>query len=129
MYRAVEAGLPQRICGESALAFAHKVDSGKETIVGVNRYRLPAEKLTAVALKPPPRKKIKAQLARLRRFKAERSGAGVRRALKELTQAAESRQENVFARIVDAACADVTHGEICAALRKVYGVGEPLIVA
>jgi methylmalonyl-CoA mutase N-terminal domain/subunit len=130
MYAAAEAGLPQRICGESALAFAEKVDSGAQTIVGVNKYRLPAhEEMKREALQPPPRRKIEAQLKRLKRFKAERSGAGVRRALTALTRAAESRNDNVFESIVDAARAEVTHGEICAALRKVYGFGRPLIVA
>ncbi len=129
MYAAVEAGLPQRICGESALAFAHRVDSGVQTIVGVNKYRLPAEEeMPRAALPPPPRKKIEAQLKRLKRFKAARSAAGVRRALAELTRAAESRTANVFESIVAAAGADVTHGEICAALRAVYGFGQPLII-
>ena len=40
MYAAVEAGLPQQICGDSALAFAQKVDAGEQTIVGVNKYRV-----------------------------------------------------------------------------------------
>ena len=43
MYAAVEAGMPQQICGDSALAFAQKVDAGAQTVVGVNKYRLPAE--------------------------------------------------------------------------------------
>ena len=57
MYAAVEAGIPQQICGDSALAFAEKVDSGAQTVVGVNKYRLPeAEEMKREALKPPPRK-------------------------------------------------------------------------
>jgi methylmalonyl-CoA mutase N-terminal domain/subunit len=129
MYAAVEAGIPQQICGDSALAFAQKVDSGAETVVGVNKYRLSAEdEVPREALKPPPRRRVEAQLKRLKRFKAARSQAGVRRALADLTRAAESRDENVYAKVVDAACAGVTHGEICAALRKVYGFGSPLIV-
>jgi methylmalonyl-CoA mutase N-terminal domain/subunit len=52
----------------------------------------------------------------------------VRHALDALARAAESADENVFEKVVDAACAEVTHGEICACLRKVYGFGEPLIV-
>jgi methylmalonyl-CoA mutase N-terminal domain/subunit len=130
MYAAVEAGLPQTICGESALAFQEKVDRGEETIVGVNRYRVPeAEEMRREALKPPPRKKIEAQLKRLARFKAKRSQADVRRALDALARAAESRDDNVYEKVVEAACAGVTHGEICAELRRVYGFGAPLIVA
>src|SRR5262245_38214602 len=129
MYAAVEAGIPQRICGDSALAFAEKVDSGVETVVGVNKYRLPAEEeMPREALKPPSRKRIAAQVKRLKAFKAARSQAAVRRALDALTRAAESRDDNVYEEVVAAACAGVTHGEICGGLRKVYGFGSPLIV-
>jgi methylmalonyl-CoA mutase N-terminal domain/subunit len=129
MYAAVEAGVPQQICGESALAFQEKVDAGEETIVGVNKYRVgPQEEMAREALKPPPRKKIEAQLKRLARFKAKRSQAEVRRALDALARAAESKDENVYETVVEAACAGVTHGEICAGLRQVYGFGSPLIV-
>ena len=127
MYAAVEAGLPQRICGDLALAFQGKVDRGEETIVGVNKYRVPeAEEMAREALKPPPKKKVEAQLKRIARFKAKRSGAEVQRALHALARAAESKDENVYEKVVDAACAGVTHGEICAGLRKVYGFGAPL---
>ena len=97
MYAAVEQGLAQRICGESALAFQERVDAGAQTVVGVNKYRVPAEEeMQREALKPPPRKTIDAQLKRLKRFKAERSQAGVRRAIDALTRAAESKDENVL---------------------------------
>ena len=52
----------------------------------------------------------------------------MRRALDALARAAESEDENVYEKVVDAACAEVTHGEICGTLRKVYGFGSPLIV-
>jgi methylmalonyl-CoA mutase, N-terminal domain len=129
MYAAVESGLVQRICGESALAFQERVEDGSQTVVGVNKYRVPAEEeMAREALKPPPKKKIDAQLKRLKRFKAGRNQAEVRRALDALTRAAESKNQNVFEKAVDAASAEVTHGEICEALRKVYGFGQPLIV-
>jgi methylmalonyl-CoA mutase N-terminal domain/subunit len=130
MYAAVEAGIPQQICGDSALAFAERVESGAQTVVGVNKYKVPAaEEMKREALKPPPRKAIAAQLARLERFKAERDQGAVRRALDALARAAESKDENVFEQVVEAACAGVTHGEICASLRQTYGFGRPLIVA
>jgi len=130
MYAAVEAGLVQRICGDSALAFQEKLDAGSETIVGVNRYRLPEEAgLEREALRPPARRKIEAQLRRLKRFKAERGRDSLARALNALERAAHSREANVFEAVVEAACAGLTHGEICASLRKVYGFGNPLIVA
>jgi len=130
MYQAVEAGLVQRICGDSALAFQTKVDAGSETIVGVNKYRLPEATVTERdALKPPSRRKIEAQLKRLKRFKAARGRDSVARTLVALTDAAESTDANVFEAVVNAASAGLTHGEICAALRQVYGFGQPLIVA
>jgi len=130
MYQAVEAGLVQRICGDSALAFQTKVDAGSETVVGVNKYRLPEATVTERdALKPPSRRKIEAQLKRLQRFKAARGRDSVARALAALTDAAESTDANVFEAVVNAASAGLTHGEICAALRQVYGFGQPLIVA
>ena len=96
MYAAVEAGLAQRICGQSALAFQERVDGGEQTVVGVNKYRVSAEEeMAREALKPPPRKTIDAQLKRLKRFKAERSQAGVRRAIDALTRAAERGRERV----------------------------------
>jgi pivalyl-CoA mutase large subunit len=129
MYAAVEAGLAQRICGESALAFQERVDAGEQTVVGVNKYCVPAEEeMQREALKPPPRKTIDAQLKRLKRFRAERSQAAAQRAIDALIRAAESKDENVYEKAVEAASADVTHGEICEALRKVYGFGHPLIV-
>jgi methylmalonyl-CoA mutase N-terminal domain/subunit len=130
MYAAAEAGLPQRICGDSALAFARRVDSMEQTLVGVNKYRVADEHDAGrEALKPPPRKTIEAQLKRLKRFKAGRHRGDVGRALAALARAAGSKQENVYERVVDAACAGVTHGEICAELRKVYGFGQPLTAA
>jgi len=63
------------------------------------------------ALRPAPRGKIQAQLKRLKRFKAERSGW--HRPLTALARVDESAEANVFASNLNAARADVTHGEIC----------------
>jgi methylmalonyl-CoA mutase N-terminal domain/subunit len=130
MYAAVEAGLVQRICGDSALAFQDRVDAGTETIVGVNKYRVSdEEEAEREALKPPPRRKMEAQIKRLKHFKAGRGRDQVQRAHDALARAAEASDANVFEAIVDSACAGLTHGEMCACLRKVYGFGNPLVVA
>jgi methylmalonyl-CoA mutase N-terminal domain/subunit len=130
MFAAVEAGIPQQICGESALAFQQKVDAGVETVVGVNKYRIPPpDSEEREALRPPSRKAMETQLKRLARFKAARSQGCVRRALDALARAAELPDANVYEKVVEAAAAEATHGEICACLRKVYGFGQPLIVA
>ena len=80
-------------------------------------------------MRPPPKRKIEAQLKRLKRFKAERGQDSVARALTALGRAAASPEANGFEAVVDGACAGLTHGEICAKLRQVYGFGTPLIVA
>ena len=129
MYAAAEAGLVQHMIGESALAFQDKVERGQETVVGVNRYQIPdADEAPRQALSPPPADVIEAQLAALERYKAERSQGAVARALDDLARSAASETENVFAKVVEAADAGVTHGEICGCLRRELGDGQPLIV-
>src|SRR5262249_36051693 len=59
MYAAVEAGIPQQICGDSALAFQEKVDAGVQTVVGVNKYRVAAqEEMEREALRTPPPQRV-----------------------------------------------------------------------
>ena len=79
-------------------------------------------------LEPPPLETMEAQVERLKRYKAARDQAAVQRALDALARSAESADENVFAAVVEAVGAGVTHGEVCGRLRQVYGNGEPLIV-
>ena len=128
MYAAAETGLVQAMIGESALAFQEKVERGEETIVGVNAYQGEEDAFEMEWLKRPDRVAIEAQIARVRTFKRERSQSGVAAALDDLRRAANDPTDNVFAKIVDAAIAGVTHGEICACLRGEYGFGQPLIV-
>jgi len=128
MYRAAETGLVQAMIGTSALAFQERVESGEETIVGVNAYRSEDDDLEVDWLERPDRKAIEEQIARVKRFKAERSQAQVAAALGDLARAANGSNENIFARSVDAAIAGVTHGEICACLRRELGFGQPLVV-
>lgn len=128
MYRAAEAGVVQAMLGDSALAFQEKVERGEETIVGVNAYRSEEDDSATGSLRRPDRAAIEAQIARVKRFKAERSRTQVEAALGDLARAANSRNENVFAKLVEAAIAGVTHGEICACLRRELGFGQPLVV-
>jgi methylmalonyl-CoA mutase N-terminal domain/subunit len=128
MYRAAESGLVQAMIGESALAFQDKVESGEETIVGVNAYKSDEDDFQMDWLERPRRAAIEAQIARTKRFKAERSRRQVDTALADLARAANSENQNVFEKIVDAAIAGVTHGEICHCLRGELGFGQPLIV-
>ncbi|MFQ5954298.1 MAG: methylmalonyl-CoA mutase family protein [Kiloniellales bacterium] len=132
MYAAAESGIPQTIMSRSALAFQDRVDSGAETIVGVNKGRLEEpEEHKPAPLQRPRRKTIEAHIARLRAFKKERSQARLGAALDALAQAANAEpapDQNVFEKAVEAAEAGATHGEICACLRREMGFGEPLIL-
>ncbi|MFQ6024244.1 MAG: methylmalonyl-CoA mutase [Acidiferrobacterales bacterium] len=128
MYKAVESGFVQTMIGESALAFQKQVDSGAQKIVGVNAYQVDEDSSRHPPLKRPDKGKIDAQLARLKAFKAARSQTMVQAALDALAAAANSKEQNVFARVVDAAAAGATHGEIIGCLRREMGFGEPLVV-
>jgi methylmalonyl-CoA mutase N-terminal domain/subunit len=129
MYAAVEAGLVQRMIGDSALAFQERVETGDQTIVGVNAYQVEDEAAPIAALERPDPVVMEAQIARLTAFKAERHQGAAAKGLDALAAAANSDDVNVFGAIVDAAGAGVTHGEICACLRREMGFGDPLVIA
>ncbi len=130
MYKAAESGLVQGIIGESALRYQNRIERGDEKIVGVNCYRRDED--DDVSGKPterPDLARMKVHVARFKAFKASRSRAAVERALAALARATQDENDNLFARVVEAAEAGVTHGEIVACLRKELGFGRPLIVA
>ena len=128
MAAAVEQGLVQRLIGDSALAFQKKVDSGAQTIVGVNAYQVEEDPADYPSLAYPEPQRMRTYLAQLAAFKAQRSAADVERALGALAAAAQSTNQNIFAQVVVAAEAGVTHGEICGTLRRELGFGQPLTV-
>ncbi len=128
MYRAVESGLVQQMIGDSALAFQNRVESGEQTIVGVNKYRAEDESAARAALQRPDPATIERQLERLARYRKTRDQQAVTSALDDLSRAANSTDQNVYASVVNAAVAGATHGEIVAVLRREMGNGEPLIV-
>jgi methylmalonyl-CoA mutase, N-terminal domain len=124
MYRAVETGLVQRMVGESARRFQQQVDSGAQTVVGVNAYQVEEDSRARPINPRPDRDRMQAFVDALRTFKAQRSQDDVRRALDALARAAQDRRDNVFGRVVEAAEAGCTHGEICATLRRELGFGH-----
>ena len=124
MYRAVEAGLVQKMIGESARRAQARVESGEQTIVGVNRYRTDEESSARQPLARPDPARMKAHVASFRAWKAARSRAAVSEALDALARAAEDPKANVFEHVVAAAEAGCTHGEICGRLRQVLGFGH-----
>jgi methylmalonyl-CoA mutase N-terminal domain/subunit len=127
MYKAAEAGLVQSIVGTSALAFQQREESGEEKVIGVNCYQNEDGPNLSRSTERPDLARMTEHVARFKAFKEERSPSDVRRALDALARAANSERENVFERIVEAAEAGITHGEIVGCLRKELGFGHPLV--
>jgi methylmalonyl-CoA mutase len=120
MARAIEAGIPKRMIEQAATATQGRIDSRKQTIVGVNKYRPDSEAEIAI-LKVDNRAVRRRQLDKLARLKAERNEDEVRSALDALTRYAESGTGNLLEAAVQAARVKATVGEISYALEKIYG--------
>ncbi len=127
MYQAVQQGLVQRMIGESAFAFQQSVERGEQTVVGVNAYKVDENPDEYTVLDYPDRAQMDAHVARVREYKARRYEATARKGLDALARAAQGK-DNVMPRIVEAAEAGATHGEICATLRRELGFGQPLTI-
>lgn len=124
MYRAVEAGLVQRMIGESSARFQRQVESGEQTVVGVNAYQVEEDSSARPTNRRPDAAAMHAHVQRLRDFKAQRSQDAVRHAQDALARAANDASDNVFARVVEAVEAGCTHGEVCHVLRREMGFGH-----
>jgi methylmalonyl-CoA mutase N-terminal domain/subunit len=127
MYAAVEKGVVQKMIGESAMKFQQQVESGEQTVVGVNAYQVKEDASARRALDKPDPARMQAHLAAFKAWKAQRSEAQVDKALSHLAACANGAG-NIFGAVVDAAEAGCTHGEICATLRREMGFGHPLVV-
>jgi len=126
MAKAIETGLPKmRIEEASARRQAH-IDSGKETLVGVNKYRLSTEDPLEI-LNIDNTAVRESQLRRLAKLRAERDEVKVRATLNAITQSAETGEGNLLDRAVDAARARASLGEISDAMEKVFGRHKAVI--
>ena len=124
MYRAVESGLVQRMVGESAARFQRQVESGEQTVVGVNAYQVEEDSTARPINLRPDRATMEQFVADFKAVKAARSQAAVTSALDAVARAAGDPRDNVFGRVVEAAEAGCTHGEICGTLRRELGFGH-----
>ena len=119
MTKAVVAGMPKLRIEEAATRRQARIDSGEDTIVGVNKYRvdddpeLDVRDIDNTAVRH-------AQIARLEQIRASRDAGAVEKLLNRLTELAEAGEGNLLAAAVDAARARATVGEISHALEKVY---------
>jgi methylmalonyl-CoA mutase N-terminal domain/subunit len=115
----IEKGFFQREIAAAASAYQRSVEQEKRYVVGVNRYQKEGEEVEIELLKIDPVIE-KAQHQRLRDLRARRHERAVTAALKGLQQAA-GKDDNLMPGILEAVRAYATLGEICDALREVYG--------
>ncbi len=120
MAKAIEAGLPKMRIEEAAARRQARIDSGTETVVGVNKFRLDKEEPIDI-LEVDNKIVREQQTGRLDKLRAQRNNDNVNRALEALTKAAESGEGNLLELSVEAAKARASLGEISYALEKVYG--------
>ncbi|MGO4424102.1 methylmalonyl-CoA mutase family protein, partial [Streptomyces sp. MCAF7] len=125
MAKAIDAGIPKMRVEEAAARTQARIDSGRQPVIGVNKYRVDSDEQIDV-LKVDNSAVRAQQIEKLRRLRAERDEAACQDALRALTAAAESGPGagltgNLLALAVNAARAKATVGEISDALEKVYG--------
>ncbi len=120
MAKAIEAGIPKLRIEEAAAKTQARIDSGTQTVVGVNKYKPESEEQIDV-LQVDNSSVRQQQLDKLERLKAERNQADVDAALEALTKSAESGEGNLLDLSVKAARAKATVGEITNAMEKVFG--------
>lgn len=120
MAKAIETGVPKMRIEEAAARKQARIDSGKETIVGVNKYRLDREDPIEV-LEVDNEKVRELQVERLRKLREERDEPAVQRALNAMTACAESGNGNLLEFAVEAARKRATLGEISDAMEKSFG--------
>jgi methylmalonyl-CoA mutase N-terminal domain/subunit len=124
MIAAIERSYPQREIAEASYLYQMAVDRKEKIIVGVNDYVTNEKPLEILQIDEMV---ATGQAARLRKLRAERSGDEVERRLLTLRKAA-AREENLMPHILDAVKAYATLGEICDAMRAVFGVYEEVAV-
>jgi len=126
MAKAIESGLPKMRIEEAAARTQARIDSGRQTIVGVNKYKVTDERPLDV-LKVENRTVRAAQIERLEKLRASRSQDEVEASLAALTGAAASGEGNLLDLAVKAARACATVGEISSALEQVWGRHQAVI--
>jgi methylmalonyl-CoA mutase len=120
MTRAIQAGIPKLRIEEAAARTQARIDTGQQTVIGVNKYR-PSITEQIKVLKVDNSAVREAQIASLKELKAGRDPAQVNATLAALTEAARSGTGNLLELSIHAARAQATVGEISAALEKVFG--------
>ena len=120
MAKAIETGLPKMRIEEAAARKQAKIDSGTETIVGINKYRLEHED-SIDTLEVDNTAVRESQIKRLKELRANRNEADVQRCLDAITESVKTGKGNLLALAVEAAKCRATLGEISMACEKVVG--------
>lgn len=120
MAKAIESGIPKMRIEEAAARTQAKIDSGLQTIVGVNKYRL--EKEDPIDILDVDNTAVReAQIKRLQKLRAERNEAEVQTALEAITKCVQTGKGNLLELAVEAAKKRATLGEISYACEKIVG--------
>ena len=120
MAKAIETGLPKMRIEEAAARKQARIDSGKDIIVGVNRYQ--REKEDQMDILEVDNSKVRiSQIARIQEMKANRNARAVENALENLGEAAKNGTGNLLELAIVCARERATLGEISSALEKTYG--------
>ncbi|MCP4675988.1 MAG: methylmalonyl-CoA mutase [Deltaproteobacteria bacterium] len=126
MAKAIETGLPKMRIEEASARKQALIDSGKEPIIGVNKYRL--EKEEPIEILEVDNTAVRtAQLNRLEKLRAGRDEAKVQATINALTKASETGEGNLLELAVEAARSRASLGEISFAIEKVYGRHKAVI--
>lgn len=120
MAAAIESGIPKMRIEEASARKQARIDSGKDTILGVNKNRL-ANEDTIETLEIDNTAVREAQIKRLAKLRAERNEADVQSALEALSNVAQSGQGNLLEAAIDCARKRASLGEISYALEKHFG--------
>jgi methylmalonyl-CoA mutase len=126
MAKAIEEGLPKLRIEEAAAKTQARIDSGVQTIVGINKFRL-NEAEDVPVLKVDNAKVRQLQLDKLARLRGERDEVAVAQALDAITKATEMGRGNLLELGIQAARAKATVGEISYAIEKVVGRHQAVI--
>ena len=122
MVEAIEKGFPQREIQDSAYQYQKALEAGDQTIVGVNKYQMEqtGTEVPTLVINESVRHH---QLERLEQTRAHRDNQAVVRTLDKLRRVAEAG-DNTMPATIEAVREYATLGEICSALRDVYGIYE-----
>ncbi len=124
MIPAIERGYPQREIADASYKYQQAIDRKEKIIVGVNEFKGEERPIEVLRIHESVREQ---QSERLRKLRAERSGDEVARQLATLRKAAQGT-DNLMPHIFSAVKAYATLGEICDALREVFGTHEEVSV-